>query len=201
MQQSHAEVYDMGEAGLYSARICSLLCLLLAQPPGFSPAMANSDPWVETSDAGGGAVRIRAHIQIEAPPAAVWSVLVACDTAPKVIPHLESCKMQERDPAGRWDIRNHVINPPLLPRMRTTVRNDFTPFKRLEFKLISGDMRRSDGFWNLTPSGNGTKLSYDAVIEPSFAAPQFIVARSIQSDFPLLLSNIQRYSLERSRAR
>ena len=178
---------------LSSLAICSLL--------GLAAARADSEPWVETSDAGGGALRIRAHILIDAPANAVWSILVACEKAPKVIPHLEACVMHERDPAGRWDVCEHIINPPLLPRLRTIVRNDFNSPKRLDFKLLRGDMRRSDGAWILEHAGKGTKLSYEAIVQTAFPVPQFIVSRSIHSDFPEMLRNVRKFSLEKAASR
>lgn len=178
-----------------------LAFVLVALLCGPAKAQTSGEPWVETSDAGGGALRIRAHIQIDAPATAIWSILVACEKAPKVIPHLEACILRERDPAGRWDVREHVINPPLLPRIRTIVRNDFTPPKRLDFKLVGGDMRRSDGAWILEPLGRGTKLSYEAIVQTAFPAPQFIVSRSIHSDFPQMLRNVRQFSLEKASSR
>lgn len=173
------------------------ICWLLGQ----TCARADGEPWVETSDAGGGDLRIRAHILIDAPATAVWSILVACEKAPKVIPHLEACVMHERDLAGRWDVREHIINPPLLPRLRTIVRNDFNSPKRLDFKLLRGDMRRSDGAWILEPAGKGTKLSYEAIVQTAFPVPQFIVSRSIHSDFPEMLRNVRKFSLEKAASR
>ena len=144
-------------------------------------------------------MHVRASIHISAPPSAVWAVLSDCSRAPQLIPHLESCRIVERDPRGRWDVREHVINPPLLPKMRTLVRNEFAPARRLGFSLISGDMKASDGAWTLKTEGNGTLLSYDAHFAPNFSAPQFLVARSISTDFPKMLRAIAVASAEGAR--
>lgn len=147
----------------------------------------------------GEVMQVRASIRISATPNAVWAVVSDCARAPDIIPHLESCRIAERDPRGRWDIREHVINPPLWPKLRTIVRNDFDPPRRLSFRLLSGDMKVSDGAWTLRGDGVETVLSYDAQVAPTFAAPQFIIARSIKSDFPKMLKEIDRASRGQSR--
>ena len=158
---------------------------------------ASIEPFVEifpVSTPGGAATRVKAVIEIEANPAAVWAVITDCARAPKVIPHLESCRIVEKGPSGSWDVREHIINPPFLPRIRTLVRNDFTQHRRLAFKLQSGDMRISDGAWLLKLVNGRTRLSYEALIAPKYAAPQFIISRAIAQDFPAMLRAIQRAS-------
>lgn len=147
----------------------------------------------------GDVMHVRASIRISAPPVAVWAVLSDCGRAPQLIPHLESCRIVERDPRGRWDVREHVINAPFLPKMRTLVRNEFTPAQRLGFSLVSGDMKASDGAWTLKTEGAGTVLSYDAHVAPSFSAPQFLIAKSISTDFPKMLRAIAQASTEPAR--
>jgi uncharacterized protein YndB with AHSA1/START domain len=138
----------------------------------------------------GDVVHVKASIRINASPETVWEILSDCARAPQLIPHLQSCRIVERDPRGRWDIREHIIKPPFLPTMRTLVRNEFVPPKRLSFRLLSGDMKVSDGAWTLRPEGTETILAYDAHVAPNFAAPQFLVANSISNDFPRMLHAI-----------
>lgn len=161
------------------------------------PGALAAEPFVEVTPAmteKGEVMRVRASIQIDASPASVWAVLSDCGLAPAIIPHLESCRILERGGAGRWDVREHVINPPLLPKMRIVVRNDFVAARSLTFRLVSGDMKASDGAWMLARRGGQTLLSYDAHVAPNFTAPQFLVTRSIRNDFPQMLRAIDRAS-------
>ena len=67
-----------------------------------------------------GAAHVRASIDIAAPPLTVWGVLTDCARAPHIIPNLESCQIVKHDPAGHWDIREHIIHwAALMPKMRT----------------------------------------------------------------------------------
>ena len=180
----------------YMNRAILLPLLTLLSPSSMASAQI-AEPAIAVTPATtdkGEVTHVRASIRISAPPASVWATITDCARAPRIIPHLESCRLVERDPRGRWDVREHVINPPLLPKMRTVIRNDFTPSKRLAFRLLSGDMKASDGAWTLKADKGGTILSYDAFVAPNFAAPQFLVSRSISNDFPRMLRAIAKAS-------
>jgi uncharacterized membrane protein len=146
-----------------------------------------------------GAAHVRASIDIAAPPLTVWSVLTDCARAPHIIPNLESCQIVKHDPAGHWDIREHIINwAALLPKMRTVVRTSYEVGRRMLFKRVDGDMRVSQGEWRLDPLANAhaTRLSYNALVAPNFPVPEFMVERAIHEDLPNLLRAIERASLE-----
>jgi uncharacterized protein YndB with AHSA1/START domain len=149
---------------------------------------------VET-DAAMSAAHVRASIDIAAPPQTVWRVITDCARAPHIIPHLESCQIVKHDPAGRWDIREHVINwAALMPKIRTVVRNSYETDKRLLFKRVDGDMRVSQGEWKLEPNAHGTRLSYNAMVAPNFPVPEFMVEHAVHEDMPNLLRAIEHAS-------
>ena len=142
------------------------------------------------------ATHIRAHIDIAAPSAVVWAVITDCARAPQIIPSLESCRIIKRDLAGKWDVREHIISwAILLPRIRTVVRNSYDAGHRLAFKLVEGDMRISEGEWRLDPIARGTRLSYNALMAPTFPVPKSLIEQALNQDFPNLLRVIQTASL------
>ena len=53
-----------------------------------------------------------------------------CDLAPKMVAKLKSCRILERDPQGRWDIREEVSQMTFMPSVRTVYREDFEPPQR-----------------------------------------------------------------------
>ena len=151
------------------------------------------------SDESLGAAHVRASIDIAAPPLIVWGVLTDCARAPHIIPNLESCQIVKHDPAGHWDIREHIINwAALMPRMRTVVRTSYEVGRRMLFKRVDGDMRISQGEWRLDPLANAhaTRLSYNALVAPNFPVPQFMVEHAVHEDLPNLLRAIERASEE-----
>ncbi len=138
----------------------------------------------------GTAWRVRVEATFAAPAQQIWSVLTDCSRAPAFVPHLESCRILGKDQAARWDVRENIVNPPLLPRMRTIVRSDYRPPLSFTYKLVSGDMRRSEGAWTLTPQNGGTRVVYVALIEPSLPAPGFLVANAIKADLPEMFRSL-----------
>jgi hypothetical protein len=151
------------------------------------------------SDESLGAAHVRASIDIAAPPLIVWGVLTDCARAPHIIPNLESCQIVKHDPAGHWDIREHIINwAALMPRMRTVVRTSYEVGRRMLFKRVDGDMRISQGEWRLDPLANAhaTRLSYNALVAPNFPVPEFMLEHAVHEDLPDLLRAIARASEE-----
>jgi hypothetical protein len=145
------------------------------------------------------AAHVTASIDIAAPPLTVWRVLTDCARAAHIIPNLESCRIVRRDPAGHWDIREHVIHwAALMPKLHTVVRTTYEVGRRMLFKRVDGDMRISQGEWRLDPlaSAHATRLSYNALVAPNFPVPEFMVERAIHEDLPNLLRAIERASLE-----
>lgn len=169
---------------------------LVSLVPG--TAFAQSRPEIAVSQQGETFV-IKVEAMLSAPARDIWAVLTDCDRAKEFVPHLEVCRIIEKDPQGRWDIRENVANPPLLPRVRTILRNDYTPPRGFTYKLVSGDMRRSEGSWSITPTASGAKVVYSAKVEPGLSAPGFLVIGAIKSDLPPMFEKLE--TLSRARAR
>jgi uncharacterized protein YndB with AHSA1/START domain len=138
--------------------------------------------------------RIHVEALLPAPPRQVWAALTDCARAKSFVPHLESCRILSRDPAGRWDVRENVANPPFLARVRTIVRSDYQPIRGFTYKLVSGDMRKSEGAWTLTPKGSGTHIVYEALVDPDMAAPSMVITAAIRSDLPSMFRKLDELS-------
>jgi len=144
------------------------------------------------------AAHVRASIDIAAPPAAVWGVITDCARQPQIVPNLESCRIVKHDPAGRWDIREHIINwAALMPKLRTVVRTSYDGIHRMLFKRVDGDMRISEGEWRIEPTANAraSRLYYTALVAPKMPVPQFMIEHTVQNELPNLLRAIERASV------
>jgi ribosome-associated toxin RatA of RatAB toxin-antitoxin module len=161
-------------------------------------AAAQSEPKISIShDEARDAMVIHASIDIEAPPSIVWSVVTDCNRAPKYVPNMESCRIVEREPHDRWQVRESVHNVMLLPRIRSVSRVEFDKDRRMSFKKAGGDMRIAEGDWRLEPldKGKATRLSYNAVLALNISVPNFMVENVANQDVPTLMKNIERESL------
>ena len=161
--------------------------------------VAASEPVVHVEpDEKANAAHVRASIDIAAPPLAVWGVITDCARQPQIVPNLESCRIVKHDPAGRWDIREHIINwAALMPKLRTVVRTSYDGIHRMLFKRVDGDMRISEGEWRIEPTANAraSRLYYTALVAPKMPVPQFMVEHAVQNDLPNLLRSIERASV------
>ena len=108
---------------------------------------------VAAEDGGHGGV-VRASFDIAAPPQVVWTVLTDCDHARDMVPNLVSCRVLDRDPAGRWDVREHIAKTWFTPRLRNVIRTEFDPPHGLSYRRIAGDWTRSEGRWTLTATSS-----------------------------------------------
>jgi uncharacterized membrane protein len=171
------------------------LCAIAILVAGALPALAGEPVVNVDTDEAMSAAHVRASIDIAAPPQTVWSVITDCARAPHIIPNLESCHIVKHDPAGRWDIREHIINwAALMPKIRTVVRTNYEIGKRMLFKRVDGDMRVSQGEWKLEPNARGTRLSYNALVAPNFPVPEFMIEHAVHEDMPNVLRAIERAS-------
>jgi uncharacterized protein YndB with AHSA1/START domain len=143
---------------------------------------------------GGDATQIHAAIDIPAPAAAVWSIMTDCAHTMHFVPGLERCRVLERDPAGRWDIREHDIAWMwFLPRIHSVFRSDYEPPKRLRFRRVAGTLKRNEGEWRLIPlAGGGTRVNYDATMAANIPAPEFMVENALKRDIATVLRRLKR---------
>ena len=135
--------------------LAALAVALVLVGPG--PAWADAGPSRDgirvevAADPGGASGLIRGSVEIDAPPEAVWKVVVDCDLAPRMVKRLKSCRILEHDPAGRWDVREHVSRAGILPAVRSVFRSEYDPPHRIRFYREGGQLQVLNGEWRLVP--------------------------------------------------
>lgn len=138
-------------------------------------------------DPGGTSGSVEAVIDIPAPAALVWSTMLDCAHAKDFVPDLVSCQIISRDPAGAWEVREHIVDPGwLLPNIRSRFRADYVVDQEMRFQQVEGDFEVMEGRWDLTPIADGaaTRLTYHAHLKPRMWVPDFIVQHIIESNAP-----------------
>jgi uncharacterized membrane protein len=162
-------------------------------------ALDHGRPYVEVKpDADGSSGVILAAIDVAAPQAAVWSVMTDCDLAPKMVANLKSCRILERDPQGRWDIREEVTKMTLTPSVRTVYREDFDPPKSMVFHRTDGDLKVLEGEWRLAQHGDQVRVTYEARVAAPFAVPGWAARIAMRRDVPLALLALRREAMART---
>jgi carbon monoxide dehydrogenase subunit G len=167
-------------------------------PPGAQAALDHGRPYAEVKpSADGSSGVIRAAIDIAAPPEVIWSVMTDCDLAPKMVANLKSCRILDRDPRGRWDVREQISKMTFVPSVRSVFREDFEPPNRLTFHQVGGDLKVLEGEWRLTPHGETTQVTYEAHVAAPFSVPGWLARLALRHDVPMALLALRREALAR----
>ncbi len=162
-------------------------------------ALDRGRPFVEvTADPDGSSGVIRAAIDVAAPQGVVWSVMTDCELAPKMVDNLKTCRILERDPQGRWDIREEVTKMSFAPSVRTIYREDFEPIHRMTFRRTGGDLKVFEGEWTLEPHGDSVRVTYEARVAAPFSAPGWVARLALRHDVPMALLALRREATARA---
>ena len=178
-----------------ASRFAVVLAAFLA--PALATAQSEPSLRIEHDEARD-AMAVHASIDIAASPQIVFGVITDCNRAPKFVPNLESCRILHKDPNGRWEVRETILNITMLPRIRAVSRSEIEPPRRFAFHKVGGDMRISEGAWRLEPiaKGKATRVHYDALFALNYPVPRFLVQSAAYRDIPTLMKGVERESLE-----
>ena len=141
---------------------------------------------------------IQAAIDVAAPQAVVFRVMTDCDLAPKMVAGLKSCRVLDRDPQGRWDVREEVSKMTFAPSVRTVYREDFDPPHSMVFHATGGDLQIFEGQWRLEPHGDGVRVTYEARIAAPFSVPGWVARLALRHDLPQALLALRREAVARA---
>lgn len=154
-------------------------------------------PYVQVRSDGAAGV-IHAAIDVAAPAEAIWSVILDCDRASRMVASLKSCSITERGPDGAWDVREHVSKPSLFPSVRNVFRSDYDMAGRIiRFQRVDGDMKLFEGEWRLTAleGGRRTRIVYESRAVVPFRAPAVLVRMAARRDVAAALIALRREAM------
>lgn len=168
-------------------------------PERAQAALENGRPYVEVKpDGEGSSGVILAAIDVAAPQAVVWSVMTDCDLATKMVANLKSCRILDRDPQGRWDIREEITRMTFAPSVRTVYREDFDRPKSMTFHRTDGDLKVLEGQWRLVQHGDQVRVTYEAHVAAPFAVPGWVARIAMRHDVPMALLALRREAMART---
>ncbi|MBS0334758.1 MAG: SRPBCC family protein [Proteobacteria bacterium] len=156
-------------------------------------------PYVDVEPGADGASGVVvAAIDVAAPQAVVFQVMTDCDLAPRMVAGLKSCRVLDRDPQGRWDVREEISKMTFAPSVRTVYREDFDPPRGMSFHATDGDLKIFEGQWRLEPRGDVVRVTYQARIAAPFAVPGWVARLALRHDLPQALLALRREALARA---
>jgi len=188
---------------------CLLPALALAVLGGERTSYAQTDPdltWIDreavaareilvNADRGDRplTVLVRIAAEVDAPPAAIWKILKACEIAPEYVPNVVSCKKVEEIDGGRADLFVQTIKPIFfLPTFEHVFRLDYMPYARIDVHRVSGPIAYMEGSWWLLPQDSGRiLLVYEVAVDPGLPIPRFLVRATMKRDLPKIMQAVR----------
>lgn len=155
-------------------------------------ASSNENRIVEVHE-NNGLYSIYAEAYLSAEPERVWSHLTNCAKAKDFVPYLISCRILKEDKISRWDIRENISAPPLSPKVRTVIRNEFRK-NEFSYQLISGDLKFSEGYWKVERDVRGSRIIYSARFEPSIVTPKILMTNALRRNIVEMFRKLDRLS-------
>ncbi len=146
-------------------------------------------------------MQVHAAVRIQASPETVWRVLTDCDHAASFIPGVKRCRRVDSAPDGSWDIVEQEAKYSwLMPAITSVIRDDYDRPRRIDFKLVSGDLKEEEGHWVLVdppPRGpamtrhEATLVEYELHVEPGFWIPRVLLRHSLRTELPAVLKAVR----------
>jgi carbon monoxide dehydrogenase subunit G len=104
--------------------------------------------------------------EIEAPLSEVWAVVEDTESAPEWQDGMDSMRVIERDDEGRPELVE-TESDASVRTVRSTVRFEYEPERRLTWEQEKGDLKSVVGSWELEDIGDGrTRATYSLDGDP-----------------------------------
>lgn len=144
---------------------------------------------------------VHGAVDVDAPAEIVWATILDCVRADRMAPGVKGCRVVARDPAGRWDEREMLVQwAPLTPTFRTVLRSDFDPPTRIRFRCVDGDIKACHGQWRLIALPDGrTRVLYENRARSPISMPAALTRAAMRGDVARALKALRREAEGRAR--
>ena len=119
------------------------------------------------------------HISVSAPPSRLWEVATDYEHYPDWARDVKHVAVLERDDQGRGQRVEYRVAG-LGKSIRYILEYDYSDAPHaFSWKFVEGDwLRTLDGRYSFEPEGEGTRVSYDLVVDVSAPLPGLIKRRA-----------------------
>ena len=174
-------------------RILNMLMLGCALSAWGAVAAQPGEPRFELSVErvdGGKVYRIASKGTVAASPSLVWRILTDYTHLADYLPNMKSTRVLSRN-GDRIIVEQLGAAQFLFFRqdIRVVVQVHERPPDRIDISLVDGDMKVYRASWELSPlpGGAGTRLMYNATIEPKFDVPGIVGVGAVRKDIAKMM--------------
>jgi ribosome-associated toxin RatA of RatAB toxin-antitoxin module len=157
-----------------------------------TPALELQVDRIDSGD-GGKMYRIASSGTVAATPAAVWRILTDYNRMADYVPDMKSARVVSRD-GDKVIIEQHGAAKFLFfsRDIHLVVQVHEQAPNKLDVSLIDGDMKVYRCTWELTPvaATGGTRVLYNATIEPKFYVPGMVGASLVRKDVAKMMAAV-----------
>ena len=180
-------------------RLLMLACALglagaasAATPPVSAPALDLSVERVAGAD-GGKVYQISSSGTVAATPAVVWKILTDYNRMADYVPDMKSARVIARN-GDKVVIEQHGAARLLFfsRDIHLVVQVHEQAPNKIDVSLIDGDMKVYRCSWELSPiaATGGTRVLYNATIEPKFYVPGVVGASLVRKDIAKMMAAV-----------
>lgn len=140
---------------------------------------------------GGKVYQIKSSAKVAAMPGVVWGILTDYEHFADYLPNLHSVRVLSRND-------NTVVVEQLgearflffSQAIRLVVQVHERAPDRIDISLVEGDMKVYRARWELTPlaGASGTRVEYNATIEPKFSVPEAVETSVVRKDVAAMMA-------------
>lgn len=140
-----------------------------------------------------GVITIDAEILVPADARTTWAVLTDYDNLARFVPEMKSSRIiSAPDQPKRLEQRGKSGMLSFFTPEHIVFQLDETPYERIRFTKVAGDVRSMRGEWQIIGSGNPVKVLYRARIVPKVPLPPLLGTTMIELDVETKLAAIRR---------
>lgn len=169
-------------AAIFVAKLGLLLCT----------ATVNAEPVVAVTRSGE-RYQVNVRMDVAGSRALVWRVLTDYENLPRFVPGMQSSRIV----SGRGEpllLEQKGESGVLFFKLTTTTVSRIleTPESEIRFELVSGNLKRMQGSWALSPHDHGTSVGYRAELVPEFAVPPLIGPAAMAQNVKAMVEGVVR---------
>lgn len=140
---------------------------------------------------------VQQQIVIEAPPRAVYDVVVDYESYPKFMPEMKQVVIEDRE--GTAQVVEFTCDYGKTMTYSLRIEHDEAALST-RWTYVGGDLKDSTGGWRFVAEPNGgTRVHYDVNVTVGFMVPKFISDRLIGGSVPKMLEQVKNEVLKRAK--
>lgn len=166
--------------------------------PALRARLERGEIVTEVTDGPGGRRDARARALIAAPPEKVWAAITDYPRYKEFMPFTTASEVRKREGDTVW-FYTELSFPLKTIRYEIKLRLD-KPGWRVDWTMVSGDLKANEGGWRLEPFGASsgeTYVIYTLFIQPGFMVPGFVMSKLSQASLPQVIGVVRRETGDR----